>query len=243
MARPWVIAHRGASGHAPENTMAAFHRAVDLGARFIETDLHLTRDSQLVAIHDDTLDRTTNGRGTVTNHSLAELRQLDAGAWFAPEFAGERIPTLDEIFAFSREHDVVFYLEIKPGGAWRAEHALAGALRNAAAVERAVVLCFDPELLRAAHQLDSSMMTGLLANRPASDLVQRALRAGARQLAPRWDLISPELVQQARAAGLSVIAWTVNQPRQMRALLDLGVDGIMTDFPDRLIAVLEGKLP
>src|SRR5216684_4181789 len=97
----WVIAHRGASGHSPENTMAAFRRAVELGARFIETDLHLSRDGEIVAIHDPTLDRTTSGRGPVMAHSLDELRQLDAGSWFSPEFAGERIPTLDEILSFA----------------------------------------------------------------------------------------------------------------------------------------------
>ena len=96
----WVIAHRGASGAAPENTMAAFRKAVELGAGFIETDLQLSRDARLVALHDDTLERTTNGRGPVSSRSLEELRKLDAGSWFrpsgheSPPFAGERIPTI-----------------------------------------------------------------------------------------------------------------------------------------------------
>ena len=89
-----VIAHRGASGHAPENTLAAFRQAVALGATFIETDLQLTRDARFVAIHDDTVNRTTNGQGTVHDLTLAEVRKLDAGSWFGSEFAGERVPTL-----------------------------------------------------------------------------------------------------------------------------------------------------
>src|ERR1700680_4169230 len=93
----WVVAHRGASGHAPENTMAAFRRAVEMGARFIETDLHLTRDARVVAIHDATLDRTTNGKGPIDARSMKEIRALDAGAWFASRanesFAGEPVPT------------------------------------------------------------------------------------------------------------------------------------------------------
>ena len=105
-----VIAHRGASGHAPENTLAAFKRAVGLGATFIETDLQLTRDSRFVAMHDGTVNRTTNGQGKVHDMTMAELRRLDAGSWFGSEFAGERIPTLDEILEFSKKHDVVFYL-------------------------------------------------------------------------------------------------------------------------------------
>ena len=126
----FVIGHRGASGHAPENTMAAFRKAVALGATFIETDMQLSRDAHFVAIHDPTVNRTTNGRGEVHELLLAQLRSLDAGTWFGSEFAGERIPTLDEILQFSKKTDVVFYLEMKPGGAWGGEHALIGALRD-----------------------------------------------------------------------------------------------------------------
>ena len=125
-----VIAHRGASGHAPENTLAAFKRAVALGATFIETDLQLTRDSRLVAMHDATVNRTTNGQGKVHDLTLMELRRLDAGSWFGSEFAGERIPTMDDILEFSKKHDVVFYLELKPGGSWGGEHALVGAFES-----------------------------------------------------------------------------------------------------------------
>src|SRR5207244_1992987 len=112
-----VIAHRGASGHAPENTMAAFRKAVAQGATFIETDLQLSRDAHFVAIHDGTVNRTTNGRGSVHDLTLVELRELDAGSWFGSEFSGERIPTLEEILQFSKKNDVVFYLEMKPSGA------------------------------------------------------------------------------------------------------------------------------
>src|ERR1022692_54061 len=97
----WKIAHRGASGHAPENTLAAFRKAVEMGARFIETDLQISRDARIIAIHDSTLDRTTNGHGQVHTQTLEEIRALDAGAWFgsrAPvSYAGERVPILDEI--------------------------------------------------------------------------------------------------------------------------------------------------
>ncbi len=233
-----MIAHRGASGHAPENTLAAFRRAVELGARFIETDLRLTRDSHLVALHDETLDRTTSGHGRVGECTLAELRALDAGSWFAPEFAGERIPTLAEILAFSHEHDIGLYLELKPGGVWRSEHALVGALRGAAVTDRLVVLCFDAQVLRAIYDLDPLLMTGLLERHQAAGAVERALAVGARQLAPHWTLVSRELVQQAHAAGLAVVPWTVNEPEPMRTLLALSVDGIITDYPERVLELL-----
>src|SRR5207302_1653383 len=118
-----VIAHRGASGHAPENTMAAFRKAVAQGATFIETDLQLSRDAHFVAIHDGTVNRTTNGRGSVHDLTLVELRELDAGSWFGSEFSGERIPTLEEILQFSKKNDVVFYLEMKTSGAGRPGYA------------------------------------------------------------------------------------------------------------------------
>jgi glycerophosphoryl diester phosphodiesterase len=234
----WVVAHRGASGHAPENTMAAFRRAVEMGAQFIETDIHLTRDAELVAIHDATLERTTNGSGQVKNFTLAELRALDAGSWFAPEFAGERIPTLEEIIAFAREADVVFYLELLADAPWGAEHALSAALRRAGESSRMAVLSFVAAALATLRRLDPVVMTGLLFDKPLDDPVGRAVDTGARQLAPRGDLVTPQLVEQAHAAGLQVVTWTVNDPTEMRALLEAGVDGIMTDYPDRLCAVL-----
>src|SRR5258707_13823547 len=123
-----VIAHRGASGNAPENTLAAFKKAVALGAPFIETDLQLSRDAHFVAIHDATVNRTTNGQGAVHDMKLAELRRLDAGSWFGSEFAGERIPTLEEILEFSKKTDVVFYLGMKPVGSWGGEQRLGGGL-------------------------------------------------------------------------------------------------------------------
>ena len=234
----WVVAHRGASGHAPENTLAAFRRAAELGAAFIETDLQISRDAHIVVIHDDRLDRTTTGRGPVREHTLAELRELDAGSWYDSQFAGERIPTLEEVLEFSRQSDIVFYLEIKPGAPWGVEQAVVGALRSAGETTRAVVLSFDAATLATVRRLEPTLMTGYLYDRQQPDAVQRALELGARQLAPRGDLVTPELVAEARRNSLQVVTWTINKPEQMRTLAAAGVDGIMTDYPDRLIAVL-----
>src|SRR5258708_9070381 len=157
-----VIAHRGASGNAPENTLAAFRKAVALGATFIETDLQLSRDARLVAIHDATVNRTTNGQGAVHDMTLAELRRLDAGSWFGSEFAGERIPTLEEILEFSKKKDVVFYLEMKPSGSWGGEHALIGALRESGEIPRTVVISFDAAILEGLRKIEPTLMTGVL---------------------------------------------------------------------------------
>jgi glycerophosphoryl diester phosphodiesterase len=237
----WTIAHRGASGHAPENTMAAFRRAVELGAHFIETDLQITRDARVIAIHDFTLDRTTNGKGQVHLLPLEQILALDAGAWYgdrgAEAFSGERVPTLKEILDFAKEHDVIFYLEIKSGPAWGIEHAVVAALRDQNASARVVILSFDPATLDSVHRLDSTMMTGFLLEHPSNDLVERTVRAGARQLVARGDLITPDVVEKAHSAGLQVVAWTINETEQMLRLIATGVDGIITDYPDRLLSV------
>ena len=234
-----VIAHRGASGHAPENTLAAFRKSLAMGTTFIETDLQLSRDARFVAIHDSTVDRTTNGRGAVHDLSLAELRRLDAGAWFGSEFAGERIPTLEEVLEFAKKHDVVFYLELKPAGSWGGEHALIGALRESGEIARTVVISFDPAILAAIRKAEPMLMTGLLFDGQLGDPLGKAVEIGARQAVVRGDLVTPGMIGQARRQDLQVVCWTVNHPAHMRSLSAAGVDGIMSDYPDRLMAALK----
>src|SRR3984893_8626775 len=223
-----VIAHRGASGNAPENTLAAFKQAVAQGAAFIETDLQLSRDARFVAIHDATVDRTTSGRGAVHDLTLAELRRLDAGSWFGSEFAGERIPTLEEIFEFSKKNDVVFYLEIKPGGSWGGEHAMVGALRESGEIPRTVVISFDAAIVLSLRKIEPTLMTGLLYDGQIENPIDKAVEIGARQLVVRGDLVTPAMIAQIHKKDLQVVCWTVNQPAHMRMLMAAGVDGIMS---------------
>jgi glycerophosphoryl diester phosphodiesterase len=237
-----VIAHRGASGHAPENTLAAFRKALALGAAFIETDLQLSRDARFVAIHDTTLNRTTNGRGAVHEMTLAEIRRLDAGSWFGSEFTGERVPTLEELLQFSKKHDVVFYLELKPVGSWGGEHALIGELRQSGEIPRAVVISFDASVILNLRKIEPTLMTGLLFDGQIEKPVAKALEVGARQLAVRGDLVTPALLAEARKSDLQVVCWTVNQPAHMRMLMAAGVAGIMSDYPDRVVAAMKKEV-
>jgi glycerophosphoryl diester phosphodiesterase len=248
----WVIAHRGASGEAPENTLAAFRRAAEAGAQFIETDLQLSRDAQLVALHDDMLDRTTNSHGPVSAKKLEELRQLDAGSWFsgkgfssdgsrgAPKesFAGQLIPTLDEILAFARERDIGLYLEMKTPAVSGAELALVAALRASGEIMRSVVLSFDLSQLAKVRRYEPLIVTGYLYDSPVPDVVRKAVANGSRQLLPRADRVTPELLKEAHASDLKVVTWTVNEPEQAAALVAAGVDGIITDYPREMIALL-----
>jgi len=235
----FIIGHRGASGHAPENTLAAFKKAVALGATFIETDLQLSRDARFVAIHDDTLDRTTNGQGKVHDQTLAALRRLDTGSWFGSAYAGERVPTLEEILEFSKKNDIVFYLELKPSGSWGGEHALIGALRESGEVARVLVISFDPAILASLRKIEPTLMTGVLYDGQLPDPLKTAVEVGARQLVARADLVTPAMIVEARKRDLQVVCWTVNHPAHIRLLMAAGVDGIMSDYPDRLVAALK----
>src|SRR5215510_13845334 len=197
-----AIAHRGASGYAPENTFAAFRKAVAMGAGFIETDLQLSRDARFVAIHDATVNRTTNGQGAVHDMTLAELRKLDAGSWFGSEYAGERIPTVEEILEFAKKHDVVFYLELKPSGSWGGEHALISALRESGEIARTVVISFDPLILTSVRKIEPTLMTGLLFDGQLQKPLDKAVEIGARQIAVRGDLMTPRFLREARRQDL-----------------------------------------
>jgi glycerophosphoryl diester phosphodiesterase len=233
-----MIAHRGASGYAPENTMAAFRRAFAQGVTFIETDLQLSRDSHFVAIHDDTVDRTTNGHGKVHDMTLAELRKLDAGSWMGSEFSAERIPTLQEVLEFAKKNDVVFYLELKPSGSWGGEHVLISAMRDSGEIARSVVISFDPGILTNLRNIEPTLMTGLLYDGQIERPLDKAVEIGARQVAVRGELVTPNLLVEARKKDLQVVCWTVNHPAHIRQLSAAGVDGIMSDYPDRLLATV-----
>jgi len=212
-----------------------------MGAGFVETDLQLSRDARFVAIHDATVNRTTNGQGAVHDLTLADLRKLDAGSWFGSEFAGERIPTLEEILDFAKKHDVVFYLELKPFGSWGGEHALISALRESGEIARSVVISFDPGTLAAIRKIEPTLMTGLLFDGQITEPLEKAQEIGARQVAVRGDLVTPRLLKEARSRDLQVVCWTVNHPAHMRLLVEAGVDGLISDYPDRLVELTRRK--
>jgi glycerophosphoryl diester phosphodiesterase len=185
------------------------------------------------------VDRTTSGQGAVKQMTLAEIRKLDAGSWFASEFIGERVPILAEILAFSRKNDVVFYLELKPDGFWGGEHALISALRDSGEIQRMVIISFDPTILANLRKMEPLLMTGLLSDGQIPNSFDRAAEIGARQLVLRGDLLTPNILQEAHRRDIQVVCWTVNQPAHIRMLAAAGVDGIMSDYPDRLLASLK----
>jgi glycerophosphoryl diester phosphodiesterase len=224
-----VIAHRGASGRLPENTLPAYELAVELGADMIEVDLHRTRDGAIVVTHDEDL-RGLGGGGEIADATLAEVRTLDAGG-------GARVPTLDELLdGFGSR--IALNLELKRGT--RAEYEGLEAATLAALEARGLVAgilfssFYDPVLARL-RALSARARIGLLISRRFPDeWAARARRVGAEALHPELALVTPELVRAAHGEGLAVNVYTVDEPADLARLVDLGVDGIFTNHPDRL---------
>ncbi len=227
------FAHRGASGHSPENTLLAFRYAFELGADAIECDVQLSADGAPVIIHDSTVDRTTNGKGFVSQLSLEQLRRLDAGA-------GEQIPELREVLALCREQRKLVNLEIKADTleqAQRTAQVVGKALEVGGYHDLALVSSFWlpclPGLKNAFPQIRvATLHSG--ARWRLLNMITAARAAGADAIHPDARLVSRALVDHAHAAGLQVNVWTVDQPKRMQRLASWGVDGIMTNYPERM---------
>jgi glycerophosphoryl diester phosphodiesterase len=231
---PTVFAHRGASAHAPENTLAAFQLALEHGADAIEFDVKLTADGHVVAHHDNTLDRTTDGKGRLRSFTLAELKKLDAGAWFSETYRGERIPTLAEIF--ETVGDKLFMnIELTNYAAPfdKLVDKVAELVERYHMHERILYSSFLPHNLVRAGALTPGLPRGQLALPGHSGWWQRRwgnlLQLQADHLFSAD--VSASSVQRSHARGRRVYAWTVNDPEEMRRLQSLGVDGIFTDDP------------
>ena len=235
---PLVIAHRGASGYAPENTLAAFRKAVEMGCQMIELDVRLTADHVPVVIHDGSLARITGDPRRVEQLTIAQLKALDAGAWLSPQFQGEQIPTLVEVLE-TVPRTVILNLELKPAGPGKI-HLLTekvyDVIAEHGAEPRVVCTSFAHKALWALRRRCHNLPIGYLAEGrllPEQMTEAKGLRVVALILQARWT--TPALVRWAHTNRLKVYAYTVNRPLQMRQLLRRGVDGLMTNFPDRLV--------
>lgn len=228
------IAHRGASGTCPENTLRAFITAAEAGAAMCELDVRVARDGAPVVIHDETVDRTTEGRGRVAEMTVQELKLFGAGARFGARFAGERIPTLDEVFAALGDR-CGLNIELK---ARAATAPVCRTIRTRRAYDTTVVSSFDWDALKRVKAIDSAIRVGVLSDQPGDAMIAAACALGAWTVNPRYDLCTGELVTEARRQGLKVLVWTVDEPALMRRMIANGVDGIMTNYPERLSAVI-----
>jgi len=233
--KPMVIGHRGSVGEAPENTLASFALAAEQGAEGIELDVHLTKDGEIVVCHDYTLDRTTNGSGLIVAHNWADIRELDAGSWFAESFHGQRIPLLSEVFDLLPKGFFI-NVEVKHAYEGRMEEALLAYLRNSGRLEDVVISSFDHKCMRRMKQAEPAAKVGLLY---ATNLVDHA--AYAKQIGvdvfslhPHYHYIDKEDVDGAEAVGMAVYPYTVNREEDYARMTEIGVSGIITDYPGRL---------
>jgi glycerophosphoryl diester phosphodiesterase len=242
--QPLNIGHRGASAAAPANTLVAFRKAAEMGAHGIELDAHLSADGVPVVIHDFTVDGTTDGTGYVADLPLAALKELDAGTWFDPAFAGARIPTLDEVFADLGQQVLLnVELKVKSGEGRELAATVVALVEQHGLAGRVLISSFNPHTLRHTRRLAPHLPTGFLygplpESWRARWQVRRMSDLQTETINPYWRLIRPPLVRRAHARGQRVAAWTVNEVATMQRLVDWGVDAIITNHPDKLRSVL-----
>ncbi|SFI89916.1 glycerophosphodiester phosphodiesterase [Thermoflavimicrobium dichotomicum] len=233
-----TIAHRGASGYAPENTMSAFRKAEEMKADYFELDVQMSKDGHLVVIHDTTVNRTTNGTGNVKDLTLTELRQLDAGSKFNPTFAGEKIPTFDEVLEeFRGKIGILIELkapELYPGIEEKVAQALKKHNMHKPKNEKIIVQSFNFESMKKFHQLLPEVPVGVLTSDPnhLSDAKIKEFATYANYVNPNLKIVNKQVVENIHAHGMKVQSWTVRSRSAVQPLLDAKVDGIITDYPD-----------
>lgn len=235
-----IIAHRGASAVCPENTLIAFERSLELGATGIETDVQMSSDGRLVLIHDETLSRTAGAEGWVKDHTYDELRTRDAGSWFHADFAGERIPSLEELFKLVQGRGILLNLELKNGivSYKGMEEKIIQAIRDWKMEQQVILSSFNHASLVRCKRLAPEIRTALLYMEKLYRPYDYAAKLEASGLHPYRLAVTYEEVAAALAQGIVTYPFTVNDPAEMQAMIDMGVQGIITDVPDVLASLV-----
>jgi len=231
--RPLLIGHRGYPAKFPENTLAAFEGAMQAGCDMIELDVTLSRDRKVVVIHDDTLDRTTNGKGPVLGQTFEELKRLDAGSWFAPRFSAERIPELSEVMELTAGR-CMLNIEIKQS-AFEAgypidaiEHQVVTLVRAGGAMDRVIISSFDKRILERIAAMDAPPVIAYISDHGVDERVLDMLLAmKAFSWHPSFKVLTRDQVDMLHTAGLKVFPWTINTRAEAEKVLALGVDGLI----------------
>ncbi|MEK3908456.1 glycerophosphodiester phosphodiesterase [Oceanobacillus sp. FSL K6-0127] len=232
-----IIAHRGASKLAPENTMPAFELALRMKAEAIETDVQLTKDNIPVLIHDEHVKRTTNSYGYIKDYHLAELKQLDAGSWFSKKFAGATILTLEEFLQWMSDTPLHLHLELKNNKIdyMYLEPIVFELLNQYNVVDRTTISTFNPKSVQRFSQLSSTIEIGLLTSRKINNLARYAKELGAKAIHVKYRLLNKALIQKCQQEDMRVRAYTVNHFSPMMRCFRLGCDGIFTDVPNKAL--------
>jgi glycerophosphoryl diester phosphodiesterase len=232
-----IIGHRGFAAKYPENTMAGFAAAITAGVEMIELDVQLSSDGHPVVIHDDELDRTTNGKGLVIDHSLSDLKKLDAGSWFDPTYENERIPTLEEVLDLVGNQTLInIEIKVKPEQNVRLlrdiEKITLALIRRKHFEQQVILSSFNKSVLESIHQLGRPTAIGVLTELGEElDIISVCRRLGAFSWHPQYLELDQNNVTRMHEHGIKVIPYTVNSPEDIQALSAMGVDGVFTDDP------------
>jgi glycerophosphoryl diester phosphodiesterase len=234
---PWIIAHRGYRARYPENTLVAFQAALDAGVQMIELDVALSRDRKLVVIHDATLERTTNGDGAVRDHTLAQLKRLDAGRWFHPRFAGEHLPELSEVLDLA-DGKVLINIEIKPH-AYEPYHPpdavekqILDLVCRCNIAERVLISSFELNLLKYIATLEHAPALGLVSRNPADKhTLENCKKLNAISWHPNHQILTPDQVKMMHAHDIRVFPYNADTSEEVARVLEMGVDGVISSDP------------
>jgi glycerophosphoryl diester phosphodiesterase len=248
------VSHRGASGYAPEHTLVSYQMGEKMHGDYIEVDLQMTKDGQLIAMHDETVDRTTNGTGLVKEYTLDQIKQLDAGSWFNekypqyanPDYVGLKVPTLEEVFEkFGKNAN--YYIETKSPEVYPGMEKELLRLVDKYRINKNTLLVqsFSPLSLRTVNELDPSIklvqLISYKTNAVITDAEIAAIKEYAMGVGPNHTYLNQEYIQKVVNSGLEIHPYTVNDKERMKQLIDWGVTGMFTNFPDRLHEVVKGK--
>lgn len=236
-----IIAHRGANKRAPQNTIPAFKKAIELKADGFENDTHLTKDGIIVICHNYEIDQTSDGKGLISDYTYEELLQFDFGSYFSPEFAGTKIPRLEEFLSLCSKDTKVINIEIKPpkDPASTIAAQTIQMVKDFGLFDNLLISSFDPQVLIDCKKIDPATKTGLLyepgeekSEEICDDFVAYAKNLHVDAVHPYVGFVSEDYIEEAHEAGLIVNPWTVNQDYQIENLVRWGCDGLITDVPD-----------
>lgn len=242
-----IIAHRGASGCSPENTIPAFRKAIEIGSNGIELDVHLTKDDKIVVVHDFNIDRTSNGKGYVKDYTLNELKKFDFGSWYGEKFTRVSIPTLEEVLELVKYYNWngLINIEIKNGPIFypNIERKLIGTIREYGLEENVIFSSFNHYSLKILKEIDPSMDIGLLYMCGMYEPWEYAKDLRAKALHPLYYNIVPEIVIGCKKNGIELNPFTVDKPSDIEMMIKAGVDGVITNYPDRGLKIKERLKP
>lgn len=240
MKLPFVIAHRGASAYAPENTIASFRKAYELGAEWVEFDVVLAACGEAIIFHDDELQRTTNGTGHIADFTYHQLREMDAGSWFNKKFVGEKIPCFIDVMHFLGEHHMSANIELKPAegqGLALAKTILAIIEQQWPTTSPAPLLSsFDWQCLQHVRDINKDIALGLLVDQWVEEALDMAEQLQCCSIHVNQKYLSEKIIADIKASGRLVLSYTVNDAERARQLKSWGVDAVFTDYPDVISA-------